>query len=271
MSHRSRLSTLGFLCHSCSHSRGHLSVRHARCTVGMTRSPLVLRHRSVGMTSTCRAFPLVFTLHGRICHRFCSGSRFLSRVSLHSTRMSSRHLSFHRSTVTFCSRHATRMSSRHLALHCRHTTLLSAFSHHRCHHPTMRLGEGCINFAGFLQLLWGDTRHLADGLVRHHAFLVEQTSHQLASRYEIFLSKQGCSALEIGRHTMLQFVDSQLTIGDGVGRHGINTTLDVSGCVDFSQDVGTTIDFLIGKFLGKVLNALDVCLGVGTCAHAVET
>ena len=70
---------------------------------------------------------------------------------------------------------------------------------------------------------------------------------------------------------MLQFVDSQLTIGDGVGRHGINTTLDVSGCVDFSQDVGTTINFLIGKFLGKVLNALDVCLGVGTCAHAVET
>ena len=70
---------------------------------------------------------------------------------------------------------------------------------------------------------------------------------------------------------MLQFVDRQLTIGDGVGRHGINTTLDVSGCVDFAQDVGTTIDFLIGKFLGKVLNALNVCLGVGTCAHAVET
>ena len=70
---------------------------------------------------------------------------------------------------------------------------------------------------------------------------------------------------------MLQFVDSQLTVRDGVGRHGINTTLDMSWCVDFSQDVGTTIDFLIGKFLCEVLNALDVCLGVGTCAHAVET
>ena len=155
------------------------------------------------MTSTCRGFPFVCTLHGRICHSFCSGAHFLSRVSLHGTRMSSRHLALHCRSTTFCSRHATRMSSRHLTLHCRHTTLLSAFSHHRCHHTTMRLGEGGINFTGFIQLLWGDTRHLADGLVRHHAFLVEQTSDKLASRHEVFLSKQGCSALEIGRHTML--------------------------------------------------------------------
>ena len=175
MSHRSRLSTLGLLRHSRSHSRGHLSVRHARSTMRMT--------------STCRGFPFVCTLHGRICHSFCSGAHFLSRVSLHGTRMSSRHLTLHCRSTTFCSRHATRMSSRHLTLHCRHTTLLSAFSHHRCHHTTMRLGEGGINFTGFIQLLWGDTRHLADGLVRHHAFLVEQTSDKLASRHEIFLSK----------------------------------------------------------------------------------
>ena len=271
MPHRSRLSALSFLCHRCSHSRGHLSMRHARCTVGMTRSPLVLCHRSVRMTSTCRGFTLVFTLHGRICHRFCSGSHFLSRVSLHSTRMSSRHLALHCRITTFCSRHATWMSSRHLTLHCRHTTLLSAFSHHRCHHTTMRLGEGGINFTGFIQLLWGDTRHLADGLVRHHAFLVEQTSHQLASRYEIFLSKQGCSALEIGRHTMLQFVDGQLTVGDGISGHGIDTALYMSWHVDFSQDVGTTIDFLIGKFLCEVLNAFDVSLRIGTRAHTIQS
>ena len=135
----------------------------------------------------------------------------------------------------------------------------------------MRLGEGGINFTRFCQLLGTDVCHLTHQRVGNHAFLVEQTSHQLASRYEIFLSKQGCSALEIGRHTMLQFVDRQLTIGDGVGRHGIDTALDMSWRVDFAQDVGTTIDFLIGKFLGKVLNALNVCLGVGTCAHAVET
>ena len=142
--------------------------------------------------------------------------------------------------------------------------------HHSCHHPSTRLRECSINFARFSQLFGTDVRHLTNQLVAHLA-LLQQTSHELTSWHEILLGEQTGSTFKVSRNTMLQFVDSQLTVGDGISGHGIHTAFYVHRCVDFSQDVGATIDFFIRKFLREVLNARNVVFSIRTSAHTVET